>query len=319
MSMAIEQRHIEMYRDLFVHREDVFARQTPNGSYFLRRARVSDKVLGAHLLGDITAGFYALRPDNTTRWVVLDADRPDGLAQLQEGWRQLDTQGIPSQLEASRRGGHLWIFFEPIQAINARRLVLAALPDLEGLEIYPKQDHVREHGVGSLVRGPLGIHRLTGKRHPFLDHISLHPTAATVQSTLEYLQEVPRLTEARVLDLLERLPPPALAERLHEARLRERPQRLTPIDQLKQRIGDQHAFIAQFVELDAKGRGHCPLHPPDAKKSFAVDPQTGHWTCFHEVDPRTGTYLGGDAIEFYRRLKGLSYKDVMRELRQVFS
>jgi hypothetical protein len=29
------------------------------------------------------------------------------------------------------------------------------------------------------------------------------------------------------------------------------------------------------------------------------------------VDPKTGRYLGGDAIEFYRRLKGLSYKRVI--------
>ena len=45
---------------------------------------------------------------------------------------------------------------------------------------------------------------------------------------------------------------------------------------------------AKFVELDERGRGHCPLHPPDHNPSFVVDRERGHWTCFHEVDPRTG-------------------------------
>jgi hypothetical protein len=52
-------------------------------------------VIRTHLLGSITAGFYALTPDNTTRWVALDADREDGLA-------------------------HLWILLGPIQAKLAR-------------------------------------------------------------------------------------------------------------------------------------------------------------------------------------------------------
>jgi DNA primase len=77
-------------------------------------------------------------------------------------------------------------------------------------------------------------------------------------------------------------------------------------------------FISQFVELDAKGRGHCPLHLPDSNPSFIFDRQSGHFTCFHEVDPRTGRYLGGDVIEFYRRLRGLSYRETIRELGALY-
>jgi len=33
-----------------------------------------------------------------------------------------------------------------------------------------------------------------------------------------------------------------------------------------------------------------------------------------EVNQETGRYLGGDAIEFYRRLKGLGFKEAVREL-----
>ncbi len=313
--MPIEQKHLETYRNLFVPREDVFARQTPKGSYFLRRSLVTDDVLRSHLQGEITAGFYALRPDHTARWVVLDSDQADGLDQLQEAWKQLDRQGIPSQLEGSRRGGHLWIFFEPIAAQIARRLIAVVLPDLH-VEVYPKQNQVSEDGVGSLVRGPLGVHLLTGQRYPFLDPLSLEPTAGSVQATLEYLQAVPRVSAAAASEMLARFPQVQPPTELPREQRRAEPtgQRLSPIQRLKREIGDERAFIAQFVELTAQGRGHCPLHPPDESESFVVDNETGHWTCFHEVDPKTGTWLGGGAIEFYRRLKGPSYRRVIREL-----
>jgi hypothetical protein len=120
--MPLEHRHLETYQELFCHRRDLYALQRPNGAYFLKQAPLTPDVVRAHLVGTITAGFYALTPDNTTRWVVLDADREDGLAQLQWSAQQLDTRGINSHFELSRRGGHLWILFEPIQAKLAKAL-----------------------------------------------------------------------------------------------------------------------------------------------------------------------------------------------------
>src|SRR5881396_2726169 len=106
--MAGDRERVDFYGELFVHRRDLFARQTTSGSYFLNRTPVTADVIRAHLRGTITAGWYALTPDNTTRWVVLDADRADGLDQLQDAWKQLDARGLPGQLERSRRGAHLW-------------------------------------------------------------------------------------------------------------------------------------------------------------------------------------------------------------------
>lgn len=40
---------------------------------------------------------------------------------------------------------------------------------------------------------------------------------------------------------------------------------------------------------------------------------------FHEVNPRTGRYVGGDAIEFYKLLKGVSYREAVRELAEGWS
>src|SRR5262245_6816501 len=148
--MAIEQRHFDTYRELFIHRQDVYAQQRPTGAYFLKREPVTDDVIRSHLEGKITAGWYALSAENTTKWVCLDADQEDGLEQLQHAWKQLDQIRIPSQLEASRRGGHLWILLEEVPARDARRFILGSLPDLEGIEVYPKSDTIDSpKGVGS--------------------------------------------------------------------------------------------------------------------------------------------------------------------------
>lgn len=101
----IEQRHLATYLELFCPRRDLYARQTKRGSYFLTRSQVTQEVVANHLKGGFTAGFYPLTPDNTLRWVVLDADRADGLEQLQESWRVLEVRGISAYLELSRRGG----------------------------------------------------------------------------------------------------------------------------------------------------------------------------------------------------------------------
>ncbi len=106
------------------------------------------------------------------RWVCVDADAPDGLAQLRLVQQALEAHGLPSLLEQSRRGGHLWLFFTlPQPASLATGVVQGVLDPLYAsgqlphvLEVYP--DHTE---LGHAVRMPLGIHRRTGQRYPFLD------------------------------------------------------------------------------------------------------------------------------------------------------
>src|SRR4051812_22395669 len=104
---------IRTYVELFCQRRDVYALQTPSGRYYLKPAPVTAALVRAHLRGQLTVGWYALAIDSTVRWVCLDADQPDGLEQLQGIWRQLQDRQILSPLELSRRGGHLWVLFEP--------------------------------------------------------------------------------------------------------------------------------------------------------------------------------------------------------------
>jgi hypothetical protein len=321
--MNIQEARIAAYKDLFVHRDDVHAHQKPDGRYFLRLAPVTDEVVKAHLEGRITAGWYVLDRGSTAKWVVLDADSADGIERLQHCFLSLDKLGVPSTLEQSRRGGHLWIFLErPIPGRAVRDLVSTALPDLGPVEVFPKQDSLDGKKVGSLIRGPLGTHLLSSGRYPFVDPVSLKPLARTTLTMIDALIEAPRLSikrAAEIVTALRQVPAgsggTAKRPRLHEhaAELRR-----SPIAELKECIGDPLAFLSRYVALDVASRGSCPFHPPDQRLSFALNPRTGRWTDFHEFDPQAKRYTAGDVIDFYARYKGVTVREALHRLGEEY-
>src|SRR4051812_29686635 len=202
--MKLEQRHLTTYQDLFVNRDDIHARQQVDGSYFLKREPITDQLLINHLAGRVTIGLYGLDVASFAKWAVLDADSENGLELLQQAHHQLAERDLPSHLEQSRRGGHLWLFMEaPIPASAVRKLVQTAVPDLQDLELYPKQDRLdQRRQVGSLIKGPLGIHRKSGNRYPFLDPVSLRMVSPTVLGTIDYLAEAEKVTQSKALEIL---------------------------------------------------------------------------------------------------------------------
>lgn len=85
--MQVSERHLRRYVELFCHRRDIYAVQRQDGSYFLAHEPITAELLGQHLEGTLTCGWYALKHDNTVRWVTLDADEADGLSALQQVWQ----------------------------------------------------------------------------------------------------------------------------------------------------------------------------------------------------------------------------------------
>ena len=75
-----------------------------------------------HLEGEITIGLYAINPaTQCSKWVAIDADYEDALADLLKLRFHLRQDGVESALEKSHRGGHLWIFLaEPLLARDCR-------------------------------------------------------------------------------------------------------------------------------------------------------------------------------------------------------
>jgi hypothetical protein len=109
-----------------------------------------------------------LAADSTTRLMALDSDKEGGLNDLAELANVLGGEDIPTYLEASRRGGHLWFFFDrPHEGEQVRAFGKGILHQYKigKVELFPKQDRLHT-GPGSLVRLPFGRHRLTGQRYP---------------------------------------------------------------------------------------------------------------------------------------------------------
>jgi hypothetical protein len=96
--------------------------------------------------------------------------------------------------EESRRGGHLWFFFDQLVPGKMLRIFGAGLMERFSVkvEMYPKQDRIGK-GVGSLIRLPFGVHRLSGKRYGFItpDGQPLAPTLREQLRILEHVETVP--------------------------------------------------------------------------------------------------------------------------------
>jgi len=75
-----------------------------------------------HFEGEITIGLYAINPaTQCSKWVAIDADYEDSLADLLNLCFNLRQDGVESAPENSHRGGHLWVFMaQPLPARDCR-------------------------------------------------------------------------------------------------------------------------------------------------------------------------------------------------------
>ena len=160
---------VAAYASLFVHRWDTYAVQQRNGSYMrVGSEPLSLPLLSAHLEGRITLGTYLLDAQGTCSFAVFDDDRDDGLMWLAVLAGELAREGIPTILEASRRGGHLWVHLEEPMPGYVVRAWLLPYAQAFGMELYPKQDALDRGMWGSLIRLPLGIHQRSRGWYPFV-------------------------------------------------------------------------------------------------------------------------------------------------------
>jgi len=127
-----------------------------------------DEVANLHLKGKITVGTYAIKPDDTCKFLVADFDKTtwkDDAFAYKQAAREL---GVEVAIERSRsgNGGHAWIFFaEPIAARLARQLgsiiISNALSKLHSISLesydrfFPSQDYIPRGGFGNLIALPL--------------------------------------------------------------------------------------------------------------------------------------------------------------------
>ena len=284
---------VAAYASLFVHRWDDYAVQQRDGSYWRVAEPLSLSQLSAHLAGRWTLGTYLLDEQSSCTFAVFDADQQDGLTRLAQLAGDLAQSGIPTLLEASRRGGHLWVHLaEPSPAASVRAWLLPSALAL-GVELYPKQDVLSPGGSGSLMRLPLGVHQHSRGWYPFVQwdrHGNLVPVGKTVMQCCVWVcQQVERvaLPEEVRLPGSRRL---SAYQLVQSDEVVEGPQLLASHEGSRGirawcQAQDIVTVIGRYVALDGRGMGSCPFkahhHRGDVRPSFQVfGGQDPHWYCF---------------------------------------
>ncbi|MFP4423273.1 MAG: CRISPR-associated primase-polymerase type A1 [Desulfococcaceae bacterium] len=192
------ERSLDHFLRLFAGRPDAFARQWADrdanrqGYRPVRRALTGADLRG-HLDGTATLGIYLLDAESQVRAAALDADLVPALRDpkrsrtaagrvraelnfLAKRIRSLARErGISPVIEFSGgKGYHFWFLFSrPVPAADARRLLNGLAGAVSGdlsafsLEVFPKQDRLSGKGLGNLLKLPLGVHRMSGRRSWF--------------------------------------------------------------------------------------------------------------------------------------------------------
>jgi len=150
----------ELLRRLFDGRRDIYGinkgrvERCPNGDW---PSAYWDMLFEDHVAGKDEAdlGVYLVRDDDTVTFAAIDIDEPNFALALEVADTMPDA--VP-WIERSRSGNyHVFVFFdEPLEAYYARAvlrgvIVACGRPDLE---IFPKQDGLRDGMVGNYISIP---------------------------------------------------------------------------------------------------------------------------------------------------------------------
>jgi len=321
----LEQALVAGVAETFIPRWDRYPVQMLSGSYIQLQQPLTLNTLAAHLEDyrypdrqPVTIGAYALNENGYAKWICFDADQESQWEQFLGMARNLQIGGVGGYLEASRRGGHLWLFTPQISGSIARRFghQLAQEHGLEQIEIYPKQSSLEGlEGGGSFVRLPLGLHRKDGKVHHFINP-DLTPLAPSVREQLILLaapQLVPHEFINAVVARSPELKPVSPSPTFEKVKS-------VPGEKVSDRLVARvtvYDFVGQFVSIDSRGVGHCPFHD-DQHRSFQVNTQGNYWNCY-----ATNSGCGGGSIihfwQKWREIHGQSpdFRETVTELAQM--
>ena len=273
----------------FAGRKDCFAVQLKDGRYFCKRNELTTSHIVRHLKGTITLGVYLLGENGMAKYTVIDADDFEGFEKMKVAQSRLS---FPSYLETSRRGGHLWFFFEqPVSGKVAKNFGLEIAKRYAiNAEVFPKQ--AESNGPGSCIRLPFGYHLKTGKRYPFVglgswreQIIELsNPKRVPLSEVMNYQYEEPQKAATRRNPLNGELP---LGEKVKR--------QITVLE-----------LVQNYVELNGKGVGRCPFHDDD-HPSFSVNIKENYWHCFSGCG-------GGSVIDFWMKLNNMDFQSAVKDL-----
>ncbi|MGQ9654482.1 MAG: CRISPR-associated primase-polymerase type A1 [Thermodesulfobacteriota bacterium] len=241
---------VERFIELFQGRPGAYARQwfdpkEGKSGYFPVLEPMTPEVVEAHLQGKITIGQYLLDAKAMVHFAALDLDvGKEAIARvpvdaayrqkLADSMRALmgrlsavsSELGMPLLFERSgHKGVHGWCFFEGSVPAWAARAVLMAIREAVSrpplginVEVFPKQVELSKKGYGNLIKLPLGVHRVSGKRSVFLDE-----QGRPVPNSLDYLLEIKRIPADLVISLAQKL------QAAHKGQVLQMPEKTRPV------------------------------------------------------------------------------------------
>ena len=271
----------------------------PKNKLTKERLALDDKTVRLHLSGFQTIGLYAINPaTQRSKWVAIDADYAKAHRDLAALKLELKEDGVEAALEMSRRGAHLWILCdEPLPAKDCRvyiynlalRLgvpIKGTLNQVDGIEIFPRQDELRQGEFGNAIRGPLGIHRANMHRYWFED------AAPDLPSQFAYLRKLKRLTADELATFTEGLSIPD--------EFLSRPKVEQPVNF----SGTGKGFeILQHVQVKRKSSGNWWTRCPSCEKQG--HDKSGDNLAISVADPRYYKCWAGCTKEMIREALGV--------------
>ncbi len=176
-------------------------------------AALDEKVIEAHLRGNLVAGVYPLRQDEKCHFLAIDFDK-DGWQQDVSTLRDVCTAfEAPVAIERSRsgHGAHAWFFFaDPVAASLARKfgsaLLTFAMSQRHQIKFksydrfFPNQDTMPRGGFGNLIALPLQKVARKNDNSVFINE-RFHP----YEDQWGFLAQIRRLSEDEIGALISQL------------------------------------------------------------------------------------------------------------------
>ncbi len=222
-----EENDLQGYMVLFRGREEAFARQWANRDegkqgYVPVQRPMQPEDVREHLLGRKTYGIYLLTGESRVWTGVIDVDLVAGLRDMQAAVKEkaairreslylysrlmelAGNAGLTCIAEVSGgKGYHFWFpLDQPVAAVDMRFGLKTLLGNLGNdlrcfsVEIFPKQDQLTGKGFGNLVKLPLGIHRVTGRKSSLVG-----AKGQTMPEQLAWLRSLQPAPAAKMLEL----------------------------------------------------------------------------------------------------------------------
>ena len=168
-------------------RDDVYALQNNAGQYFpferpltLEIYQDPSKTVGVYPIdkaGFVKMGIFDI--DILKKYLDDDREELDELARKQAQLLRgaLLSMGISSELEYSgKKGYHVWFFLtEPVSVVDMYAFLTIIKQDVGlvderlDVELFPKQDSVKEGGLGNLIKLPFQLHKVSKNQCYFVD------------------------------------------------------------------------------------------------------------------------------------------------------